>query len=508
MLESFTENVELKFKELSPEEKQRRGILGRLYGPIADVIKPTRNERRYTESLWEKVFDNPLTKEMFAQGGVPGELDHPTDRDETNSEKIAIMMPEPPTKGPDGKLVGYFDIIDTPCGRIAYALAKYGFNLGISSRGSGDTYFDGNEEIVDEDTYSFNAFDLVLLPACKDARLQLAESLDTNKINFKKALRESLERASVEDRKIMTETLDNLDIDYSDSSDETKTEETEKVEEGVADDDGTNLVNELQEALKENHSLQRQVVTLHEKLSVSYTKESRLQEENTKLKDAVKRLSESVSKAQALSNQLKSMKEQLESVSNLADERKGIIESYQTKFQAARKSRLGLKESVSQRDTRILELQAENKKLNESVQRARNSAQAEVKALKEELESLKTDSQIKNSQYAQKLSRSNELVESYRKQAAEAVDRYIHSKALNLGITANEIKNRLSEGYSFDDIDSVCEGLRSYKRNMNKLPFELGNANISRVTLKEDTSTQRFTNPDDVVDSSLFNLIN
>ena len=43
---------------------------------------------------------------------------------------------------------------------------------------------------------------------------------------------------------------------------------------------------------------------------------------------------------------------------------------------------------------------------------------------------------------------------------------------------------------------------------MNKLPFELGNANISRVTLKEDTSTQRFTNPDDVVDSSLFNLIN
>ena len=43
---------------------------------------------------------------------------------------------------------------------------------------------------------------------------------------------------------------------------------------------------------------------------------------------------------------------------------------------------------------------------------------------------------------------------------------------------------------------------------MSKLPFSLTNANISRVALKEDTSTKRFTNPDDVVDSNLFNLIN
>ena len=159
----------------------------------------------------------------------------------------------------------------------------------------------------------------------------------------------------------MTETLDNLGIDYSESSGETKTEETEQVEEGVADDDGTNLVNELQEALKENHSLQRQIVTLHEKLSVSYTKESRLQEEVTKLKDAVKRLSESVSKAQALSNQLKSMKEQLESVSHLADERSKIIESYQTRIQLARNSKQQLSESVSRKDTEIIQLRAKIK---------------------------------------------------------------------------------------------------------------------------------------------------
>ena len=41
----------LAFKDLSPEEKEKRGILGRLYGPIADVINPTRNGRAYSDEL-------------------------------------------------------------------------------------------------------------------------------------------------------------------------------------------------------------------------------------------------------------------------------------------------------------------------------------------------------------------------------------------------------------------------------------------------------------------------
>ena len=127
--------------------------------------------------------------------------------------------------------------------------------------------------------------------------------------------------------------------------------------------------------------------------------------------------------------------------------------------------------------------------------------------LSEELAELKSDSQIKNSQYSKKLAQCNELVENYKSVADKAVARYIQSKATNLGISVNEIKNRLSENYSFDDIDSVCESLRSYKLNMSKLPFSVANANINRVALKEDTSTQRFTNPDDVVDKNLFELI-
>ena len=508
MLENFSKDAELKFKELSPEEKQARGILGRLYGPIASVVKATRNGRKYTESLWEKVFDNPLTKEMFAQGGVPGELDHPADREETCSEKIAIMMPEPPTKDKSGQLIGYFDIIDTPCGRIAYALAKYGFNLGISSRGTGDTFkdYDG-QETVDEDTYSFNAFDLVLLPACKDARLQLAEGLDMNKQRFEKAINEALEQADEGAKKIMTETLENLKFYEDNSASETQDAETETDEKEVADDDGTTLVVQLQEALKEVNRLNKQVVALQEKLSVSYTKEVKLEDANTQLRDAVRRLSESVKKSSALSAQVETLQSQLDEKTDVVAKQQVMLESYKNKYDSISRNRSSLRESLATKDNEVASLQKQVTMLNESIVTLRSEHNSKVSKLSEELEELKSDSQIKNSQYSKKLDQCNELVENYKSVADKAVARYIQSKATNLGISVNEIKNRLSENYSFDDIDSVCESLRSYKLNMSKLPFSMANANINRVALKEDTSTQRFTNPDDVVDKNLFDLL-
>ena len=41
----------LQFQDLSEEEKQRRGILGRLYGPCASITDATRNGRRYDDEL-------------------------------------------------------------------------------------------------------------------------------------------------------------------------------------------------------------------------------------------------------------------------------------------------------------------------------------------------------------------------------------------------------------------------------------------------------------------------
>ena len=133
--------------------------------------------------------------------------------------KIACVMPEPPVKDDKGNLVAYVDIVDTPSGRIAYQLAKYGYKFGISSRGTGDIIYDNDgNEIVDPDTYQLNAFDLVEIPAVESARLAFVESLDTKKKygkTLKQKLTEEVNKATEEDKKIMEETLKNLDIELN-----------------------------------------------------------------------------------------------------------------------------------------------------------------------------------------------------------------------------------------------------------------------------------------------------
>ena len=64
MLESFRSGA-FTYNKLTPEEQKARGILGRLVGVIADFKNPTRNGRRYTEQLWDHVFDNEIMKEKI-----------------------------------------------------------------------------------------------------------------------------------------------------------------------------------------------------------------------------------------------------------------------------------------------------------------------------------------------------------------------------------------------------------------------------------------------------------
>ena len=512
MLENFTATTELKFKELSAEDKQARGILGRLYGPIASILDATRNGRKYKESLWEKAFKHPLVVELLSQGGIPGELDHPTDREETCSEKIAIMMPEAPTKDSNGELMGYFDILDTPCGRIAYSLAKYGFNLGISSRGSGDTFInDEGEEEVDEDTYLLNAFDLVLLPACKNARLKLAESFNNNRIKFNESIQKTLNDSNEHDKKIITETLNNLKLlentePETQGTDDKKTNETNENE--VAVNDGTNLVESLQESLIENQSLQKQVLLLQERLSVSYTKELKLEATIESLNNKISSLNESVTKNAALSNQLRSMKQQLEDQCGLVSKERKLVEKLQNRIDSQDNSINELTESINEKTLQVSKLKRQALQLNEGLKESNSKHQLEVQELNSQISDLKTEAEIKQSQYSKKLNETNKLVESYKTIAKKAVDKYIDSKATTLGVSTDDIKRRLNENYSFNDIDKICDNLRDYKRNFSKLPFNMTQNKISKVTLNEGLNKSNTDNPDDIIDKDLFNLIN
>ena len=214
-------NNTFEYQRLSKEEMERRGILGRLIGPCADFIAPTRNGRHYSEQLWENVFNDPIMKERIENGVCYGELGHPLDREETDMEKIALCLAEVPKKGKDGKLRAVFDILNTPNGKILKSLCDYGSTIGISSRGSGDleTDWDGNES-VNPDTYTCEGFDAVLIPAVKEARLQYVnESL--NKKRYNKTLRdkltESINKEDEVNQKIIREALNTLGIKLDES---------------------------------------------------------------------------------------------------------------------------------------------------------------------------------------------------------------------------------------------------------------------------------------------------
>lgn len=199
----------LKMQPLSEEEKAARHILGRLYGPIATCVETTRNGRLYNRELWEKALKDEIFNETVATKSLFLELGHPADREETDMSKVCAIIPECPKIIGD-ELYAYVDILDTANGRILKTLCDYGFVPGISSRGSGDV-MPNNE--VDPETFFLQTWDIVQLPAVKKARLSVCESLDRKNIKLKKALVESLNKASEEDKAIMKETLDKLDIE-------------------------------------------------------------------------------------------------------------------------------------------------------------------------------------------------------------------------------------------------------------------------------------------------------
>ena len=213
MLEGFHSD-KFEYRRIPLEEQEKRQILGRLAGVIADTNSPTRNGRKYSKDLWEKVFNDPIMKEKIANRCVFAELGHPSDREEVDMEKVCACLSEQPKISDDGKIYGVFDILNTNNGRILKTLCDYGTNIGVSSRGTGDLYTDENgEEAVDPETYNCECWDIVVVPAVESARLKYVnEALDQKRYNktLKQRLNEQLTSASEEDRKIMKESLDTL----------------------------------------------------------------------------------------------------------------------------------------------------------------------------------------------------------------------------------------------------------------------------------------------------------
>lgn len=492
----------LAFEDLTPEEKSKRKILGRLYGPVADVVNPTRNGRKYSEQLWEKVFKNPIMQEKFKNKVMYGELGHPEGRTEIDMTKAAICMPEPPKEDKDGRLIAYFDILDTPCGRILKTLCDYGSTLGISSRGTGDVgYDDDGEEAVDPDTYDCECWDIVLVPAVESARLSFTEGLGA-KPSLRQALSESLSKASKDDQKAIEESLQSLNLNVGDAKTGPSPERgsdtlnesgaakaCEPVAEKAADCGSDAIVASLKEALKAKSELEAKVRSLQERLAVSDAEANRLNEELGRNKSALVRLS-------TLAHNSKGLPER---VSKLEEE----LESRDKTISALRGEKARLNESVASGSSVAASKDARIKELGESLASLKKDYESRLGSLGESLSKANAESERAKGELTGKAEKSQRLAEGYRKLMNEAVDRLISSKALALGISEKEIRGKLGDRYTFDDIDKVCESLGAYELNISKLPFSVDRQVKFKVSGQSEAVGPAASFDDDVDETTL-----
>ena len=523
MLESIT-NREMEYQKLSPEEMKKRGILGRLIGTIADFTSPTRNGRLYSEELWDKAFDSPIMKEKIENRCCLGELGHPTNRSETDIEKVAICLAEVPKKN-KGVLQGVFDILDTPNGRILKTLCDYGCKIGVSSRGEGDTYidFDGQES-VDPNTYSLECWDAVLIPAVQAARpAYVTESLQKPALSLTESLNKLVEESSDEDKKVMKETLNNLNLnegyqykdynititqsgaslrdksgkfikefpteeeakEYVDSLDEsllneesTKEEDDNKDEsseedvdidvtlekdEGVVDP--SDILEQLQASLLENKRLADTISKLQEKVSVCNAKDEKNESIILKQKQSINKLTESVKSNLAL-------KRELSAKTNLIEQLNSKILNYEKNISKLNEDLNSIKkEKASLIKNETLYRKEISKKISKLQESIKSYDLNENKYI-DTVEGLKKDLLQKQNEFKLKLNQKEKLIEQYKKKSAFIVDKYIDLQASVLGIESSDIKNRLNENYSFKDIDRICEDYKNYTVNINSLPFD------------------------------------
>ena len=257
------------------------------------------------------------------------------------------------------------------------------------------------------------------------------------------------------------------------------------------------MVEQLQTLLKENKEKEQQIIELQEKLSVSYTKESACNDKILSYQQSISKLSEEAKKVKSLEEKLSKAENDVKQLQEALTTSKKANAANVAKLQAHSKS---LVESVSSSKQKIRELQEKLKVANEN-------SSGKIDSLNEQLSTAKKDLEIKKTEYSKKLGASNKLVEKYKNIAAGAVDRYIQSQALRLGVSQNEILNRLPESYTFDDIDSVCESLQSVNLNLSRLPFQsmkLQEKLNAKITAPKKEIIP--TNQDDVVDESLLSL--
>lgn len=448
-LKLLTESAEIEKYKGNPN------ALGILCGPCADFTVATENNNFYSERLWQLVLDSDYVKQAIETKTLFGEIDHPEDRLDLKAENAAINCTKLWIDKDNKCLMGCFDILPTEKGKLLKSLCDYGSILGVSSRGIGDlTYDDQKGNIVNEDTYLFVCFDVVVQPASKNARqsyMSLTEQKKNGAQSLFNVLSESIKNSSSESELASTISL------------------IEKFNIGC--DELTTLIEEKRNILKNNtnNSIIKINKKLKEDLEQAYERIRGLENQNDNnslfaeisfLRSQLVLIKESIGgqskDKDALTKEVKKLNRALKEKENsLTQQNAQLIEANEH-----------LKQQIAQLESQKSDLMSKNNKLQETVDYAVsfvNKCKTSYKALTESF----TLSKNKNSNLATKLqevqSKLNESQKNLTNALAQAEETQRLNKSLReeylrqqediYGKNLPRVRRKINEAKSLKDID-------------------------------------------------------
>ena len=145
-----------------------------------------------------------------------------------------------------------------------------------------------------------------------------------------------------------------------------------------------------------------------------------------------------------------------------------------------------LAENISAKTLQIKQLEKKVQILENTINE-KDSDIASVKSqLTESVATSKQDAAVKDSEYKRQIAKQQALTERYKTTLQNTINRYIECQATMLGVKVSDIKSRLKENYSLNDIDAACDSLKNYNLSMSKLPFNVTKSAKIKITESRD----------------------
>lgn len=495
----------------SKSENLRPGVLATVIGPFAQYGTRNRNNRVYPKSLWEKVINSDYVQEQLKNRTLFGEADHPKDRFEVSLPDVSHSVTKLWLDEKNKLVMGEADILDTPAGRVIHTLVKYGSKVGISSRAAGSvTKTDEGFNLVNEDDFTFFAFDCVANPGFEVSRLEAAptrESVDYKAI--KESLLEQVNNCSPENLKVVEKVLKSSGTNYYDE-----------------------LIDRIEERKKSfKSSEQENTLSL---LEEAYRKAFELENENKKLKETLQNLEGEVNGLSEVDEEYRSLRESKKVLSAELEiselelrEAKERIQSLEAYVHSLKK-RLDSSSKVKSLEERVEVLREESLSLQETIRTLTRKAKSKdmyaqaveerVNKVKEELESVKERNldlereKVKLEDKASQLTERVSMLESERTSLQETVDyltneikKYkdfvIRTISGRTGADEELVRGYIKEGFNLSDVPRIE---RKIKDIIGRNIFESGYS--SPIDL-DDTSLNEGSDFSDPHNQRLVRLI-